>query len=223
MKILAIETSGKTFSLAINEYGRNTASFYYDYDCVNIHSEMIITAIERLLNDTKNTFRDIDRFAVSIGPGSFTGIRVGMTAVKMFAQVLNKPIVAVDALSILEKSSSKIKGIKIIPVIDALRNEVYVKEGKKIVIKNIDLFIKSLKKYKDSLLLIGNATISYKKKLIKEFGTYSISLPYTMHMPQAHVLATIAYQSVKSTNYSKVNPLYIRRSCAEENNSNLKS
>jgi len=214
MKILAIETSGKTLSLAINEYERNIASFYYD--CGHIHSEMIITAIERLLKETRNTFKDIDKFAISTGPGSFTGIRVGMTAAKMFAQVLNKPIVAVDTLSILEKSFSKIKGIKIIPVIDALRNEVYIKEGKKIVIKKIDLFIKSLKKYKNNLLLIGNATISYKKRLIKELGKYSTSLPYTMHMPQAHVLATIAYRSAKGTNYSKVNPLYIRQSWAEE-------
>ncbi|MDR1401135.1 MAG: tRNA (adenosine(37)-N6)-threonylcarbamoyltransferase complex dimerization subunit type 1 TsaB [Endomicrobium sp.] len=220
MKILAIETSGKTFSLAINECGRNVASFYYD--CGNAHSEMIIPAMERLLKDTRNTCQDIDKFAVSIGPGSFTGIRVGITMAKTFAQALNKPIVAVDTLSILEKSSIKIKGTKIISAVDALRNEVYVKEGKKIVIKNIDSFIETLKKHKNNLLLIGNATISYKKKLTKELGVYSISLPYNMHMPQAHVLATIAYQSEKSTtSYSKVIPLYIRRSWAEENNSSF--
>ncbi|MDR1511271.1 MAG: tRNA (adenosine(37)-N6)-threonylcarbamoyltransferase complex dimerization subunit type 1 TsaB [Endomicrobium sp.] len=216
MKILAIETSGETFSLAINEDGKNIASFYYDYG--NIHSEIIIVAIEKLLKDTRNTFQDIDKFAISTGPGSFTGIRTGMTAVKIFAQVLNKPIIAADTLSILEKSSIKIRGTIIIPVIDALRNEVYVKEGKKIVIKNIDSFIKSLKKHKNSLLLIGNATIAYRKKIIKELGTYSISLPYTMHMPQAHALATIAHQSLKdtATTYSKVSPLYIRRPWAEK-------
>jgi len=215
MKTLALETSGKTFSLAINEHGRDIVYLYYD--CGQIHSEIIIPAIERLLKDSGNNFQSIDQFAVSAGPGSFTGIRIGMTAIKTFAQALNKPIVAVDTLSILEKSLIKIKGIKLIPVVDALRNEVYVKDSKKIVIKNIDLLIKELKKYKNKLLFIGNATISYREKLCKGLGAYSVSLPYTMHMPKANVLAQIAYRSLKSVDYSKISPLYIRRSWAEEN------
>jgi tRNA threonylcarbamoyladenosine biosynthesis protein TsaB len=217
MKILAVESSGKTFSAAINEHGRTTASFYYD--CGHIHSEIIIPTVERLLKDTGNTFQDIDKFAVSTGPGSFTGIRIGMTAVKTFAQALNKPVVAVDALSILGESFFKTKEVKLVPAIDALRDEVYIKEGKKIVLKNIDKFIKDLKKHKNRILVIGSAAISYKEKLRKEIGAYSVSLPYIMHMPKAHTLAEIACCSAKSTDYSKINPLYIRRSWAEENSS----
>ncbi len=165
MKILAIETSGRTFSAALNEDGRHTASFYYD--CGRIHSEMIIPSMERLLRDTGNVFQDIDKFAVSTGPGSFTGIRIGMTAIKTFAQILNKPVAAIDTLSILEKSFIEIKGIKTVPAIDALRCDVYVKDGGKIIIKNIDLFIKDLKKYKNKVLVIGDAAISYKEKTFK--------------------------------------------------------
>ncbi|BAG13986.1 tRNA (adenosine(37)-N6)-threonylcarbamoyltransferase complex dimerization subunit type 1 TsaB [Candidatus Endomicrobiellum trichonymphae] len=214
MKILAVESSGRTFSTALNEDGRHAASFYYD--CGRIHSEMIIPSVERLLRDTGNVFQDIDKFAVSTGPGSFTGIRVGMIAIKTFAQILNKPIAAVDTLSILEKSFVEIKGIKTVPAIDALRCEVYVKDGGKIVIKSIDLFIKDLKKYKNKVLVIGDAAISYKEKLSKGLGKYSVSLPYIMHMPKAQVLATMAYHSAKSTDYTKIKPLYIRRSWAEE-------
>jgi tRNA threonylcarbamoyladenosine biosynthesis protein TsaB len=214
MKILAVETSGRTFSVALNEDGRHAASFYYD--CGRTHSEMIIPSVEKLLSDTGNVFHDIDKFAVSTGPGSFTGIRIGMTAIKTFAQILNKPIATVDTLSILEKSFVKIKGIKTVPAIDALRCEVYVKDGEKIVIKNIDLFIKDLKKYKNKVLVIGDAAISYKEKLSKGLGRYSVSLPYTMHMPKAQMLAAMAYQSAKSVNYTKIKPLYIRRSWAEE-------
>jgi tRNA threonylcarbamoyladenosine biosynthesis protein TsaB len=217
MKILAVESSGKTFSAAINEHGRTIASFYYD--CGYIHSEIIIPVVERLLKDTGNTPQDIDKFAVSTGPGSFTGIRIGITAVKTFAQALNKSVIAVDTLSILEKSFAKTKEIKLVPAIDALRNEVYVKEGKKIVIKNIDIFIKGLKKYKSRILIIGSAAISYKEKLCKEIGTYSVSLPYIMHMPKAQTLAEMACCSIKSTDYSKISPMYIRRSWAEENHS----
>ncbi|MDR0401876.1 MAG: tRNA (adenosine(37)-N6)-threonylcarbamoyltransferase complex dimerization subunit type 1 TsaB [Endomicrobium sp.] len=206
MKILAIETSGEIFNFALNECEKNIASIYYNRK--NTCSEIIITAIEKLLIDTKNTFQNIDKFAISIGPGSFTGIRVGMTAVKMLSQILNKPIVPIDTLSILERPFVKIKGIKVIPMIMASKNEIYIKNNKKIIIKNIDLFIKSIKKYKNKLLLIGNAAIFYRKKIIKNFGVNSVAISYNIHTPQACLLAEIAYKSLGSTNYSKINPLY---------------
>ncbi|MDR3330827.1 MAG: tRNA (adenosine(37)-N6)-threonylcarbamoyltransferase complex dimerization subunit type 1 TsaB [Endomicrobium sp.] len=218
MKILAIETSGKTFSTALNEDEKTVAAFYYEQKFT--HSEMIIPAVERLLKDSGYTFENMDRFAVSIGPGSFTGIRLAISAIKTFAQILNKPVVAIDSLSILEKSFVKIKGIKIVAAIDALRNEIYIKENEKIIIKNIDLFIKDLKKHKNKILVIGNATMIYRKKLTKGLGKQSVSLPYTMHMPKAQTLATLAYQA-KTTNYKNIQPLYIRRSWAEEIKKNL--
>jgi tRNA threonylcarbamoyladenosine biosynthesis protein TsaB len=219
MKILAIETSGKTFSIALNEDEKTIASFYYDNG--HIHSEIIIPAVERLLKDTENSFETIDKFAVSAGPGSFTGIRIGMTAVKVFAQLLNKPVTTIDALSILEKSfvEIEIKGTKAVAAIDALRNEVYVKDGEKIIIKSIDSLIKDLKKYKNKILVIGNAAIVYREQLVKGLGNFSVSLPYSMHMPKAQNLAAFAYHSTKSTDYTKVKPLYIRRSWPEETKS----
>ncbi|GHT56647.1 tRNA (adenosine(37)-N6)-threonylcarbamoyltransferase complex dimerization subunit type 1 TsaB [Endomicrobiia bacterium] len=218
MKILAIETSGRTFSIALNENEKTIASFYYDNG--HIHSEMIVPAVERLLKETGNSFETIDKFAVSTGPGSFTGTRVGMTAVKVFAQLLHKPITAINTLSILEKSFIQIKGIKIVAAIDAFRNEVYVKDNKKIIIKSIDSFVRDLKKYKNKILVIGNAVITYKEQLVEGLGNFSVSLPYSMHMPKAQDLATLAYNSTKSTDYSKIEPLYIRRSWAEENKKN---
>ncbi|GHT66334.1 tRNA (adenosine(37)-N6)-threonylcarbamoyltransferase complex dimerization subunit type 1 TsaB [Endomicrobiia bacterium] len=215
MKILAIETSGRTFSIALNENEKTIASFYYDNG--HVHSEMIVPTVERLLKETGNSFETIDKFAVSTGPGSFTGIRVGMTAVKVFAQLLHKPVTAINTLSILEKSFIQIKGIKIVAAIDAFRNEVYVKDNKKIIIKSIDSFVRDFKKYKNKILVIGNAVITYKEQLVEELGNFSVSLPYSMHMPKAQDLATLAYNSAKSTDYSKIEPLYIRRSWAEEN------
>jgi tRNA threonylcarbamoyladenosine biosynthesis protein TsaB len=224
MKILAIETSGRTFSVALNEYDKTVASFYYDQG--NIHSEMIIPVVERLLKDTRNTFESIDKFAVSIGPGSFTGIRVGITAVKTFAQILNKPVVPINTLLILEKSFIKTSEIKIVPAIDALRDEVYVKVESNgtiipcqadVTIKNIDKFIKDLKKYKDNLLIIGNAAIVHKEKLSRELGEYSVSLPYIMHMPKAQILATLAYHFIEnSVDYTEIEQLYIRNPWTEK-------
>ncbi|MDR0956934.1 MAG: tRNA (adenosine(37)-N6)-threonylcarbamoyltransferase complex dimerization subunit type 1 TsaB [Endomicrobium sp.] len=214
MKILAIETSGKTFSIALSEENKIIASFYCDYG--HIHSEMLIPSIERLLKDTKTSFESIDKFAVSVGPGSFTGIRIGMTATKIFAQLLNKPIFTIDTLSILEKPFIGIKGVKVVAAIDALRNEVYIKHKNIIIIKNINLFIKDLKKYKNKVLIVGTAATVYKELIIAKLGEYTVSLPDITHSPKAEHLATLAYQSTKSTNYIKAHPLYIRRLCVEE-------
>ncbi|MDR1103886.1 MAG: tRNA (adenosine(37)-N6)-threonylcarbamoyltransferase complex dimerization subunit type 1 TsaB [Endomicrobium sp.] len=213
MKILAVETSGKTFSAALNENNITIASCYYEYG--HIHSEIIIPAVERLLKDTLIPIESIDKFAVSAGPESFTGIRVGMTAIKTFAQILNKPITAIDSLTILENSIIEIKGIKIVAAIDALRNEVYVKQKNEVIIKNIDLFIKDLKKYKNKILVIGNASEIYREKFVKSFGEYSVSLPHIMNMPKAEVLASLAC-NLPNSNYTDIKPLYIRSSWAEE-------
>ncbi|MDR1695302.1 MAG: tRNA (adenosine(37)-N6)-threonylcarbamoyltransferase complex dimerization subunit type 1 TsaB [Endomicrobium sp.] len=213
MKILAAETSGKTFSIALNDNGKTLASFIYD--CGHIHSEMIIPSIERILKDTGNTYRSIDAFAVSTGPGSFTGIRVGMTAVKTMAQTLNKPVIAIDSLTILERSFTDIKGIKLVAAVDALRNEVYVKSKEGIIIKSLDGFIAQNGKYKNKVIVIGDASIVYKDKLAKSLGKLSVSLPPVFSIPKASVLGIIA-QYHKPEPFSKIKPLYIRRSWAEE-------
>jgi tRNA threonylcarbamoyladenosine biosynthesis protein TsaB len=213
MKILAVETSGKTFSIALNEDGRTSASFIYD--CGHIHSETLIPAMERILKDTGNSYRTIDKFAVSTGPGSFTGIRVGMTAVKTMAQALNKPVCAIDSLSILEKSFIDLKGVKLAAAIDALRNEVYVKGKDGIEIKSVDDFIKENKKYKNKVIVIGSAAAVYKEEIEKNLGKLSVSLPSVFCVPKASVLAAMA-QYEKAMDYPKIRPLYIRRSWAEE-------
>ncbi len=212
MKILAVETSGKTFSIALNDNGKTVAEFFYDNG--HIHSEMIVPAIEKILKDTGNDYKNIDSFAVSTGPGSFTGIRVGMTAVKTLAQTLKKPVIAVNSLEILEKAFD-IKGLKIIAAIDALRDEVYVKSGNNVAIKSIEAFCKSLKKYKNKVLVAGNAAISYKAVILKHLGASAVSLPESFLFPKASVLGTLA-QKMNGESFSKTEPLYIRRSWAEE-------
>jgi tRNA threonylcarbamoyladenosine biosynthesis protein TsaB len=220
MKILAVETSGKSFSVALNEDSKTLA--YFVYDCGHIHSETLIPAIERILIDTGNSYQTIDKFAVSSGPGSFTGIRVGMTAVKTIAQTLNKPVVAIDSLSVLEESVSYLKGFKLSAAIDALRNEIYVKSKKEIIIKNIDDFIDENKKYKNKTIVVGSAATVYKEKLEKALGKTSVCLPFSFNLPKASVLAEAA-QYIKGEEYSKIRPLYIRRSWAQEQTIRLKA
>jgi tRNA threonylcarbamoyladenosine biosynthesis protein TsaB len=215
MKILSIETSGKTFSVAINDCGKTAA--YYFYDRGLIHSDIIIPSIEKILNDCKITYQDIDSLAITSGPGSFTGIRIAMTAAKTIAQSLDKSIIAIDALSVLEYPFANIKNLKITAAIDALRNEIYVKDkDDKIIIVPVCDFCKKVKKYKDRIVIVGNAAISYKEIFQKHLGKNSVSLPSIFHFPNASILGEMA-QFRKPHHFSKIKPLYIRRSWAEEN------
>jgi tRNA threonylcarbamoyladenosine biosynthesis protein TsaB len=219
MKILALESSGKTFSIALNDNGKTVAAFYYD--CGLIHSEMIIPSIEKILKDTQNTYQSIDSLAVSTGPGSFTGIRVALTAVKIIAQSISKPVIAIDALTILEKSVFAPKGSFFVSAIDALRNEIYVKDIKgQIIIKPVETFCDEMKKHKNKISIIGNAVFSYREIFTKLLGKKSIALADIFHFPKASILGTIA-QSMKPLHFSKVQPLYIRRTWAEESKNKI--
>lgn len=219
MKILAAETSGKTFSVSLNEDDKTVAQFYYD--CGLLHSEMLIPLIEKILKDTNNSYQTIDRFAVSTGPGSFTGIRVAMTVIKTLAQALDKPIAAVDTLTVLENSLFCFGKVKKIAAIDALRNEVYVKDKGEIVIKPVERLCKELKKYKGEIVIVGDGAISYKEIFSKYLGEKSVALPNTLHFPKASTLAFLA-QTIKPKNYLQISPVYVRQSWAEESLLNRK-
>ncbi len=212
MKILAVESSGATLSIAVSE--NSDIVIEYFYNAGKIHSDVLVPLIEKIIKDAKWELKDIDKFAVSCGPGSFTGIRIAMATIKTLAQALNKPVVSVDTLEIL-KAQLNIKGIKTVPAIDALRNEVYMKEKNNIVIVPIELFVKKLKKYKNNVLIIGNAVNVYNKILSKELGKFSVSLQVSLLFPKAQTLALMA-EKMEGLSYKDIEPFYGRKSWAEE-------
>lgn len=212
MKILAIETSSSTLSVAINIDGKIVCEYFYNAGM--IHSEVLISVIETALKNANLTIKDIDKFAVSSGPGSFTGIRVGMTVIKTIAQSLKKSVVCFNCLDILQAAIT-IPSIKIVPAIDALRDELYVKTPNGAGIVSIEDFIKKNKKNKNKIIVIGNAAIIHKKLLQQQLGKMSVCLNENLHYPKASVLANLALNE-EGVNFSKVQPLYIRKSWAEE-------
>lgn len=212
MKILAVESSGESLSVAISDNSKVIAESLYNAG--RIHSDMLVPIIKRILEDVGWDLKDIDKFAVSSGPGSFTGIRVAMTVVKTLSQTLNKPVVSVDALSVLEANTG-IKNIKIVAAIDALREELYVKQNGRVIIMSVKNFIKKYKKYKNGILITGNAVEIYKKIFSKEFGKQSVNLMSYLNFPRASTLAVIASEK-EGVSYKDIEPLYIRKSWAEE-------
>ena len=122
MKVLGIDTATMMGSIGlIDDEG---AIAEYSLNIRATHSERLMPAIDRLLKDSGIMPKDIDGFAVSIGPGSFTGLRIGLATVKGFAMGCNKPVAAVSTLEALAFNLAYAEYL-ICPILDARRNEVY--------------------------------------------------------------------------------------------------
>lgn len=121
MKVLSVDTSASTATVAIVEDGKIIS----EYSVVtNTHSTTLLPMIESALNYSGIKAKDIDLYAVSVGPGSFTGIRIGVSTIKGLAFVNNTPCVGVSALEAMAENLRGIEGI-IVPAIDARRDMVY--------------------------------------------------------------------------------------------------
>ena len=125
MLILSIDTSTAVGSVAIY----STEKGLIGEMTINVkrtHSENIMKLIDYLLDITEINFSEVDKVAVSMGPGSFTGIRIGVAAAKGLAYSLNKKIVGVNELDVLASGVSIIdEGCDIIPIIDARKQRGY--------------------------------------------------------------------------------------------------
>ena len=122
MKILALETSAKSVSCAVTEDGSVLASAY---QCTGLtHSRTLMPMVEDLLKNAELTLGDIDRIAIAAGPGSFTGLRIGIAAVKGLAWAADKPCCAVSTLEAMAQNVRHMDGL-IIGAMDARRNQIY--------------------------------------------------------------------------------------------------
>ena len=122
MKILALETSAKSVSCAVTEDGSVLASAY---QCTGLtHSRTLMPMVEDLLKNAELTLADIDRIAVAAGPGSFTGLRIGIAAVKGLAWAADKPCCAVSTLEAMAQNVRHTDGL-IIGAMDARRSQIY--------------------------------------------------------------------------------------------------
>lgn len=122
MKILALETAAKAVSAAITGDGKVLASAYQDTGLT--HSRTLMPLVELLLKNTGMALADLDAVAVSAGPGSFTGVRIGVSAAKGLAWAADKPCVAVSTLAALARNVAFCDGL-VVCAMDARRQQVY--------------------------------------------------------------------------------------------------
>jgi tRNA threonylcarbamoyl adenosine modification protein YeaZ len=206
MYILAVDTAFGKESCAISKNGEIIA-FSQGTDN-SLQAERLFEHINKLLAETKLSFEQIDHFAANLGPGSFTGIRIGLSAILGLSLAQNKKLIGVSSFEALaHKIWKKYKTDKISVALDAGRDQAYFQEFE---------IVKDLPKQTADGQLIDISKIIY-----SEIG--NISESKIKAVPDAKDIALTAHDMLSHNivNFNRKEPIYIRKSSVEEKFSNV--
>lgn len=222
MKILALDSSALVASVALFEDERLLAE--YTLNNGNTHSETLLPMVESVLNNFEITPKQIDLFAVSAGPGSFTGVRIGAATIKGLAFASEKPCVEVSTLHAIAYNLSLHKGL-ICPVMNARRSQVYTalfrSDGETLTRLIPDSAISTaeldelLSAYNEKVLLCGDGYELVQKEFKK---TPVLFVPQRLRLQSAASVATVAlkeYQNGSVCTDLELRVNYLRPSQAE--------
>lgn len=162
IKILCVDTTSEFCSISLFE--NDILIENNDSKIERSHSKLIIKIIDDILINNKLKAKELDAFSISKGPGSYTGLRIGLSSLKGFCYALEKPLIAVNTLKILAKSALKYiedKDSILCPMLDARRMEVYTK----IFNYNLNELSKD-----QALILEKDSFEKYNSKIVYFFG-----------------------------------------------------
>ena len=213
MLILGIDTSTKICTCSIFD-SENGVIAETSLSVKKNHSNIVMPIIDNLFKILDLTINDIDKIAVAIGPGSFTGVRIALGIAKGLAMALNKPLIAVNELDILEAIASGNEN-EIIPLIDARKERVYYKYQNTYIDDYLINLISSFDKNK-KYVFVGDGATNYENILKDNLGDNAIILPIYNAFPRASVLCELALNKEEANIYT-LEPEYISKSRAEKN------
>ncbi len=226
MRILALDTSTNVATAAILE----DDVIIGEYSCNKgkTHSQRLMPMIQSLLEAVGLKAADMDAFAASIGPGSFTGLRIGVTTVKAMAFAAQKPVVSVYTLDALAFNLAGSKAI-ICPVIDARNNQVFTAAYKFSGYKlekltdylgiHINELADILETMEGEIILLGDAAQMHKTFFEERLGSRVTAAPPNTALARAASVAVLAGEVLKEgiqENCYDMKPFYLRKSQAEQ-------
>lgn len=214
MLILGIDTSTKICSCAIYD-SENGVVAETSLAVKKNHSNIVMPIIDNLFKISDLNINDIDKIAVAIGPGSFTGVRIALGIAKGLALALNKPLIAINELELLSAVS---KGFNfqgdVIPLIDARKERVYYEWNGLQKDDYLINLLDSLNKDKN-YLFIGDGAINYGYLLSEKLGDKAYILPKYSSFPRASIICELASDKEEENIYT-LEPEYISKSRAEK-------
>ena len=224
LRILAFETSAKAGSVALLEDGRLLAENYQNTGLT--HSQTVMTMAEDLLKNCSLTPQQIDALAVAAGPGSFTGVRIGVAAAKGFAWGGEKPLYGVSTLEAMALQLGVYHGL-VVPVMDARRSQVYnalfrAEKGNLERLtpdRAISLaeLAEELKKHEKPIFLVGDGSVLCYETLREQVPHLILPPEHRMHQ-RASGVAIAAYEQYlagEPADAATLTPNYLRLSQAE--------
>lgn len=224
MKVLAIDTSTVMASCALLDEENLLGEFSLNQNMS--HSENLVPMVKTLLDNLNLKVSDIDLYGVALGPGSFTGLRIGIATVKAFAHVYNKPIVGVSTLEGLA-FNVRASGV-IVPMIDARKNRVYTgiykwEDGylnniEEPTVMEIDELLEHLKENYNNIIVNGNGIYIHREKIKDKLGDRVEFAPFIQNTCRAASIGELALlkrEEGKLESYFSLVPEYIRQSQAQ--------
>jgi tRNA threonylcarbamoyladenosine biosynthesis protein TsaB len=222
MKILAVDTATKSCSVAIVD----KESLLAEMTVVDgqTHSKHVLEMIRLVMRHLGLNLSDLNGFAVTRGPGSFTGLRIGISSVKGFALAQGKPLIGVSTLDALARQVF-FSPYLICSLIDACRNEVYFsmyrykdgnlkKEGKEQAVSPEDV----LDEINEPCIFVGSGAVLYRKTIKAKLGEYAYFAQTYESTIRASTVASLSMDRFENDDTDDVEtfvPNYIRKSDAQ--------
>ena len=221
---LGIDTANTPLSVAIVKDGIILAEVNSSM-AVN-HSLRAMPVIEELFATVQMQPKDIDAIAVSEGPGSYTGVRIGVTIAKTLAWTLKKPLYGVSSLKVLAANAPYFNGV-ICPIVDARRNNVYagvyefVNGGLTANMEDghfaIEDLLEVLASKERPVLFVGKDVAMHEELITDKLKENAVIAPFPLQLPRASSLIFIAQQNEQQENIHAFTPEYRRIAEAEAN------
>ncbi|GAA0496712.1 tRNA (adenosine(37)-N6)-threonylcarbamoyltransferase complex dimerization subunit type 1 TsaB [Salinibacillus aidingensis] len=221
MKVLAMDTSNQVMSVAVLDNQQIVAEITTNVK--RNHSVRLMPAIDEAMKEAKMTPADLDQIVVAHGPGSFTGVRIGVTTAKSLAYSLNIPIIAVSSLEMAAFNGLYFNG-RICSFFDARRGRVYaglyknenrqltaVRDEENVLFTD---WLEDLKKQDEPILFISNDLHIHKDNIKAVLGEQAEFPPDFLAVPRASALAQIA-QTKAAEDVHALTPNYLRLAEAE--------
>ncbi len=215
VNVLALDTSTSCLSVALM---RDRTTLTEINLTVKVgHAGMILPVIDEALSKSSMKKADITLIATGTGPGSFTGLRIGIATAKGLARAIGCPLAGIPTLDIIARGALP-SSMQIMPIIDAKKGEVYCalynKDGSRLT-DSMNLRPEGLAALvNEDTLFVGNGCDMYRDILIKDLGPLYHEAPALLWYPRASVLAGIAQGIPIECLSQDVQPLYIRASDA---------
>ncbi|WP_099189936.1 tRNA (adenosine(37)-N6)-threonylcarbamoyltransferase complex dimerization subunit type 1 TsaB [Tepidibacter mesophilus] len=223
MKVLGIDTSSKAASVAIMEDNKLISEYTINNN--KTHSQKLMPIIENMFKLNEMSANDIDLISVCIGPGSFTGLRIGVATAKAIAHVRDIPVVVVNSLEALSFNVS-MTNKTVCPMIDAQKKQVYtckyswdkdsLLKVEDIDVKKVEDLAEELKSSLEEFVLIGEG-VDLHKEVFGNINNVYIA-PNSHRASRASSICEIGIEKFKkgdTKNHYEVVPYYIRKSQAE--------